>query len=117
MALLALLSLEVAATSSSKIRRTSSAPPLLPEDRRRARREFRRVLFRSVESVIIAADGAAGFVVLGGCCDFVVQNTAHKLRPSAAARGPLNRIAFGGGWPEIDFCHHLGISLRILRAK
>src|ERR1700730_8392458 len=70
-----------------------------------------------VKTIVISADGAAGFAVLGCCFDFTVQNTANKLLSSAAARGPLNPVAFEGGWPEIDFCNHLGISFRILRPE
>src|ERR1700692_2043076 len=70
-----------------------------------------------VETIVIAADGAAASVRFGCYFDLMIQNTAHHLRPPVAARGPLNGVAFGGGWPEIDFCHHLGVSLRILCAE
>src|ERR1700719_987959 len=49
--------------------------------------------------------------------NLVVENTAHQLLSSVAARVLLNPVVFGGGWPKIDFCHHLGISFRILRAE
>src|ERR1700719_2097235 len=66
-----------------------------------------------VETIVIAADGAAAFV-FGSYFDFMVQNAAHNLGSSAAARGTLNGVVPGGGGPEIEFCHHLGIRLRIL---
>src|ERR1700682_4231959 len=72
-----------------------------------------------VESIVIPADSAAVFVVgVPGCCFYLtVQNTAHNLLPAVAARRLLNPVAFGSGWSEIDFCHHFGISFRILRTE
>src|ERR1700681_1697528 len=65
------------------------------------------------EGVIIPADGAAAFIVFGSYFNLMVQHAAYKLLPSAAARVSLNRVTFGSGRPEINFCHHLGISFRI----
>src|ERR1700687_2377633 len=62
------------------------------------------------ETIVIAGDGAMAFV-FGRYFGFMVQNAAHDLRTSIAAPGTLNRIAPGGGWSGIDFCHHLGSRL------
>src|ERR1700687_832638 len=72
-----------------------------------------RSLANVVESIVIRVDSTAVFVVVPGCCfDLTVQNTAHNLLPAVAARRLLNPVAFGSGWPEVDFCYHFGIRFR-----
>ena len=68
-----------------------------------------------VKNIVIRADGVAGFAVLRGRFDFTIQNAAYQLLPPVAARGLLYPVAFGGGWLEINFCHHFGIGFRIPR--